>query len=195
MEVGFSMKTLINFLKESLKIEGIFREPTTAEIDATITFLALPVPQTQHVIELVKVYAPNASLRDKPWMNVRIGNHVPPGGGNQILPKLETILRLAQVGVNPHYVHVQYELLHPFTDGNGRSGRTLWLWQMNGKAPLGFLHKFYYQTLDAAYKRPYTPSAADVVRIDAGTMTLLAPSAMTTYSAIEAEDKPHLKVF
>ena len=37
---------------------------------------------------------------------------------------------------------------HPFTDGNGRSGRALWLWQMNNHAPFGFLHTFYYQTLE-----------------------------------------------
>jgi Fic family protein len=37
-------------------------------------------------------------------------------------------------------------------DGNGRSGRAIWLWQMlrqEGGAPLGFLHHFYYQTLEA----------------------------------------------
>jgi hypothetical protein len=38
----------------------------------------------------------------------------------------------------------------PTTDGNGRSGRALWLWCMRGRAPLGFLHQFYYQTLGAA---------------------------------------------
>ena len=48
----------------------------------------------------------------------------------------------------------RYETLHPFMDGNGRSGRILWAWQMieHNIAPglsLGFLHAYYYQTLAA----------------------------------------------
>ena len=38
-------------------------------------------------------------------------------------------------------------------DGNGRSGRALWLWQMvnqhNYDMRLGFLHLWYYQSLQA----------------------------------------------
>ena len=53
---------------------------------------------------------------------------------------------------DPWVFHVQYERLHPFTDGNGRSGRALWAWQMMRRREglaLGFLHRFYYQTLVA----------------------------------------------
>ena len=41
-------------------------------------------------------------------------------------------------------------------DGNGRSGRVLWLYNMGGieRVPLGFLHTFYYQALDASRWRP-----------------------------------------
>ena len=54
----------------------------------------------------------------------------------------------------PFGIHLRYETLHPFMDGNGRSGRILWAWQMlhHDIAPgirLGFLHAFYYQTLAA----------------------------------------------
>jgi len=38
-------------------------------------------------------------------------------------------------------------------DGNGRTGRAIWAWQMQrlGRDPfaLPFLHRFYYQTLEA----------------------------------------------
>jgi Fic family protein len=56
-------------------------------------------------------------------------------------------------GFSPYQQHHQYESLHPFTDGNGRSGRTIWAWHMMrvGRDPfaLPFLHRFYYQALEA----------------------------------------------
>jgi len=60
---------------------------------------------------------------------------------------LENILVLAHYDrTHAFEVHLDYEHLHPFTDGNGRSARMLWAWQMR-EFPLGFLHTFYYQAL------------------------------------------------
>ena len=69
------------FVRESNKIEGIFRDPTTKEILAFENFLELPDVQIHSLQGLVECFQPGAVLRDKPGMNVLIGDHRPPAGG------------------------------------------------------------------------------------------------------------------
>lgn len=138
--------TIDDFVRESNRIEGILRNPTIQECDATEDFINLPVLTVKDVVGLVSVYAPNHRLRNQYGLDVRAGDHVAPRGCPEIETSLDAILQKAMMGDNPWQVHVEYETLHPFTDGNGRSGRALWLWQMQ-EAPIGFLHQFYYQTL------------------------------------------------
>lgn len=144
------MDVNIEFIRESNRIEGILREPTTAEIEEYHRFMALPRVEIRDMIQFVSTYEPGAELRDRPGMNVRIGDHFPPPGDITIKTRLMYILEEADH--NPrnedvaYYLHKQYEFLHPFMDGNGRSGRMLWMWMMR-EAPLGFLHTWYYQSL------------------------------------------------
>lgn len=143
------MWNLEDFVRESNWIEGILRNPTAAELDAHVALINLTFPNVPDLEMFVATIAPGHKLRDKHGLDVRVGNYIAPRGGPEIRKALGAIVARAHEGLDlcdPWQLHIDYETLHPFTDGNGRSGRALWLWQMQG-APIGFLHRFYYQTL------------------------------------------------
>ncbi len=140
-----SSNAMRDFVSESNRIEGILRPPTQHEIDAHHEFLRVG-PSVGSLVNFVGVIQPDAALRIQPGMDVRVGRYVAPPGGPSIRATLENLLGNL---TDPYLAHQAYEALHPFLDGNGRSGRVLWLWMMGGveKTPLGFLHHWYYQSL------------------------------------------------
>lgn len=147
--------TIPECVAESLRIEGIHRPPSEAEIDEHLRFLTLAVVTVADLERYVQTFQPGHVLRDKVGRDVRIGDYYPPAGGPMIRPALQHLLdKVNQHHVlrDPFMLHAEYEMLHPFTDGNGRSGRALWYWMMetgrgSRMASLGFLHAWYYQTL------------------------------------------------
>lgn len=142
---------LTEFIRESNAIEGLRHDPMDAEVEAYERFLALKNVARVDLSAFVLTVTQGARLRAEKGMNVRVGDHFPIPGGPDIVRKLDHLLvRVHNDDPCPWRMHVEYETLHPFMDGNGRSGRVLWLWMMRRQGRdrgLGFLHEFYYQTL------------------------------------------------
>ena len=146
---------LIKFIAESNMIEGITRPPINGEVRAHRSLMERGHILLEDLETFVHRVQPDAVLRDS-GQCVSVGSHVPPAGGPGIVYALQELLHAANSTeddlTNAWHTHCAYEKLHPFTDGNGRSGRALWLWMTLRDTPWdvgrGFLHSFYYQTLE-----------------------------------------------
>lgn len=165
--MGVPIADLRVFVRESNRIEGIHRPPTKRELKAHADLLDLPELTVMQVAQFVAAVQPGAELRIREGMNVRVGNHRPPPGGSAIGFTLRGLLIDANERNEPYAIHQAYEQLHPFMDGNGRSGRAIWLWQMLNQhgaghaLRMGFLHLFYYQALAAHPDRAPTTRGAE----------------------------------
>jgi Fic family protein len=108
-------------------------------------------------------------------IQVRVGRHYPPAAAdvsglmfellewwNKKAPALSPML-------SSSILHYQFEWIHPFADGNGRSGRALALWELYRR---GFdshhifsVDEYYWEDRPAYYR------ALDAVRKDGGDLT------------------------
>jgi hypothetical protein len=143
---------LRDFVAESNRIEGIHGLPSVDDVRAHVALLSEPELTIEVVATFVRAVG-GAPLRNRLGMDVRVGPHLPPRGGVAVEASLRQTLADINAGLRtPFEAHCAYEELHPFMDGNGRSGRAIWAWHMLsvGKDPLAlpFLHRWYYDSLD-----------------------------------------------
>ena len=153
------MLTLMKFLLESNKLEGY---DTVKELELSMSYMFLELDKVKiadlsnAVNVFTKAHGTSGRLRCEPGLDVSVEGHTAPYGGVFITEMLQKILDEAQfipVPLTPYLTHVEYEQLHPYMDGNGRSGRLLWLKMMGGLDWLkltnysGFLHTWYHQSL------------------------------------------------
>ena len=144
-------ETLLKFATESNKIERIYVERRHLQHAAALKkLLALEELRLEDLQEFVTSIQPDARLRTASYHRVWIGGREAPPA-SESLPALMGLLDNINKGlVSPLEAHKQYEYLHPFIDGNGRSGRAIWLWQQAKQGYDGrylFLQMYYYSTL------------------------------------------------
>jgi hypothetical protein len=147
------------FVIESWEIERLSLRPEgVREVErAHLRLLGKRRLTLSAVKAFIAACVPDAKLRDQPDMNVRVGPHIAPRGGPGLVKDVKKLLRDISDGkVDALEAHRRYEYLHPFTDGNGRSGRAIWLWvmvrninpwQLIEVLKHGFLREFYFQSL------------------------------------------------
>lgn len=159
---------LLPFVIESNRIERIERPPTTEELDAHLRLATddhLTVGDVSAFVRALGDVGHGGALRNRRGMDVQVGNHVAPRGGPEIQVQLGKLLDWASVARgtfeeherDAHELYGRYEDLHPYMDGNGRSGRALWLqfmllfdpeevWKGYVRQTL-FLNAYHYATL------------------------------------------------
>ena len=145
---------LKKFAIQSNEIEGIYDEDRhLIHFDCLRNFLCLDKIDICDLEMFVSRIEPGAFLRSDPEHIVYIGGNKA-CDSSLISSKLEKVLyQVNHDMVSPFISHQEYEFIHPFIDGNGRSGRALWLWQMvkHHRYNLNylFLQMYYYQSFDA----------------------------------------------
>ena len=150
---------LRDFVRESNQIENI-KDTIGADLAAQQRLLGLETVNVPDLEMFVRTITRDHVLRDKIGLDVRVGNHFPPHGCPDIRIQLADLLA-SLASRSPLENHLLFEALHPFTDGNGRSGRALWLWQMmcdptlldrtTRATSMTFLDTFAYQAAKAGH--------------------------------------------
>ena len=114
-----------DFVRISNRMAGIDREPTPAEISAHRGLLAANALRVENLEMFVHHVAEGARLRD----DTSLDDEAPSAA--EIKADLATIVLAAQKrATSPQRLHRLYTMLSPFTDGNGRCGRALLMWQI-----------------------------------------------------------------
>lgn len=154
-ELTFTDKLEV-FLIESNSIDDILLEITSEDLDVAQAFIRQKHLMSDNIQAIVEHFQPGAVLRNKVGIDACEGNFIPQKGG---LPLETAYFKLINTFNSVDLsdtkkvfdLYCEYQILSPFTDCNGRSGRLIWLWcfywNLGFLPNLSFLHLFYYYGL------------------------------------------------
>jgi hypothetical protein len=124
--VAFNQR-VIDFVRENNRLAGILRDPSPAEIGAHRGLLAARTLRVENLQMFVRHVETDARLREHDWTGGRQRSY----GRRTMYEDLEDLLlRSGEDLWPPELLQQRYMQLRPFTDANGRSGRALWLRQV-----------------------------------------------------------------
>ena len=147
------------FAQESNALENV-PVTTAQEVMAHLRFTDYARKITiEDLVQFVSIVQPNARLRrTKDVPGVMIGKHVAPPSGKATMTPLNVLLRRLNSDpwtCDPFEVHAEWMNIHPFTDGNGRCGRALWLWHMASLSPAHLNHALKSSFLKTTYHQSF----------------------------------------
>lgn len=150
---------LYKFAVESNEIERYYDESRHDHHHLALKeFLQLKEIAISSLQKFVGSIEIGAVLRTEHWHKVKIGGRRAPlpkvsaGLLQELLNKIN--LKPNNKTISPFEAHAEYEYIHPFMDGNGRSGRAIWLWMMlriyswESVFSYSFLQQYYCQSLN-----------------------------------------------
>jgi hypothetical protein len=170
-DAGESDNRFVEFQRESDSIEELHPSDETLAIEAkALKDLCEGELTIANIETYVKSVQPDAFLRTNKGDEVSIMGFDGLTGGLAVSYALQEIIDGLPT-TEGWYNYVRYELLHPFSDGNGRSGRAVWLYYMLNVmggwqyvSSLGFLDTFHRQILYAFSRQSMARTPEEVSR-------------------------------
>ena len=127
------------FLKESNAIEGVYGQDALSQayhaLDYLKSKLVMDVDVVLHTHKILMLHQTHLAPNEKGYFR-RVPIWI---GGRKVEPDMifekvkawcRTMNKDPWTDIGPVGLHIMYENIHPFVDGNGRTGRMFLNWQM-----------------------------------------------------------------